>query len=78
MMAVTASSTSPSVFKRSIGTINYSTGAIKLSNLIVDSFEGNAIKFIANSVAKDVKAPKDRIITIRDEDITVNVTSLTE
>ena len=78
MMAVTASTATTSVFKRSIGTINYSTGAIKLSNLIVDSYEGGAIKFIANSVAKDVKAPKDRIITIRGEDITVNVTSLTE
>ena len=78
MMAVTASTATTSVFKRSIGTINYSTGAIKLSNLIVDSFEGGAVKFIANSVAKDVKAPKDRIITIRGEDITVNVTSLTE
>ena len=78
MMAVTASSADVSVFKRNVGTINYSTGAIKLSNLIVDSYEGGAIKFIANSVAKDVKAPKDRIITIRGEDITVNVTSLTE
>jgi len=78
MMAVTASTATTSVFKRSIGTINYSTGAIKLSNLTVDSYEGGAVKFIANSVAKDVKAPKDRIITIRDEDITVNVTSLTE
>lgn len=78
MMAVTASTASVSVFKRSIGTINYSTGAIKLSNLVVDSYEGGAIKFIANSVAKDVKAPKDRIITIRGEDITVNVTTLTE
>ena len=78
MMAVTASTASPVVFKRSVGTINYSTGAIKLSNLIVDTYEGSAIKFIANSVAKDVKAPKDRIITIRGEDITVNVTSLTE
>ena len=78
MMAVTASTASPVVFKRSVGTINYSTGAVKLSNLIVDTFEGSAIKFIANSVAKDVKAPKDRIITIRGEDITVNVTSLTE
>jgi hypothetical protein len=78
MMAVTASTATTSVFKRSIGTINYSTGAIKLSNLIVDSYEGGAVKFIANSVAKDVKAPKDRIITIRGEDITVNVTSLTE
>ena len=78
MMAVTASTASVSVFKRSIGTINYSTGAIKLSNLVVDSYEGSAVKFIANSVAKDVKAPKDRIITIRGEDITVNVTTLTE
>ncbi len=78
MMAVTASSADVSVFKRNVGTINYSTGAIKLSNLIVDSYEGGAIKFIANSVAKDVKAPKDRIITIRGEDITVNVTSLAE
>ena len=78
MMAVTASTASVSVFKRSIGTINYSTGAIKLSNLVVDSYEGSAIKFIANSVAKDVKAPKDLIITIRGEDITVNVTTLTE
>jgi hypothetical protein len=78
MMAVTASSASQSVFKRSLGTIDYSTGAIKLSNLIVDSYEGGAIKFIANSVAKDIKAPKDRIITIRGDDITVNVTTLTE
>ena len=78
MMAVTASTSSVSVFKRSIGTIDYTTGAIKLSNLIVDSYEGGAIKFIANSVAKDIKAPKDRIITIRGEDITVNVTTLTE
>ena len=78
MMAVTASTSSVSVFKRSIGTINYTTGAIKLSNLIVDSYEGGAIKFIANSVAKDIRAPKDRIITIRGEDITVNVTTLTE
>ena len=77
-MAVTASTASVSVFKRNIGTIDYSTGAIKLSNLVVDSYEGSAIKFIANSVAKDVKAPKDRIITIRGEDITVNVTTLTE
>lgn len=78
MMAVTASSASQSVFKRSVGTIDYSTGAIKLSNLVIDSYEGNGIKFTANSVAKDVKAPKDRIITIRGEDITVNVTTVTE
>lgn len=78
IMAVTADGTSERVFKRSIGTINYTTGAIKMSNLIVDSFEGDAIKFTANTINKDVKAPKDRIISIRNQDITVNVKQLTE
>ena len=78
MMAVTAGATTESVFKRNIGTIDYSTGAVKLSNLIVDSYEGDAIKFTANTVNKDVKSPKDRIISIRNQDITVNVTQLTE
>jgi hypothetical protein len=77
-MAVTADGTSERVFKRSIGTINYTTGAIKMSNLIVDSYEGDAIKFTANTINKDVKAPKDRIISIRNQDITVNVKQLTE
>jgi hypothetical protein len=78
IMAVTADGTSERVFKRSIGTINYTTGAIKMSNLIVDSYEGDAIKFTANTINKDVKAPKDRIISIRNQDITVNVKQLTE
>jgi hypothetical protein len=77
-MAVTASTTTKNVFKRNVGTIDYSTGAIKLSNLIVDSYEGSAIKFTANTINKDVKSPKDRIISIRNQDITVNVTQLTE
>ena len=78
IMAVTASGTSERVFKIKMGTVDYTTGAIKMSNLIVDSYEGDAIKFTANTVNKDVKAPKDRIISIRNQDITVNVTQLTE
>ena len=78
IMAVTAGTTVEGVFKRNVGTVNYSTGAIKLSNLIVDSYEGDAIKFTANTINKDVKSPKDRIISIRNQDITVNVTQLTE
>ena len=78
IMAVTAGTTVEGVFKRNVGTVDYSTGAIKLSNLIVDSYEGDAIKFTANTINKDVKSPKDRIISIRNQDITVNVTQLTE
>ena len=78
MMAVTAGTSIQGVFKRNVGTIDYSTGDVKLSNLIVDSYEGDAIKFTANTINKDVKSPKDRIISIRNQDITVNVTQLTE
>ena len=78
IMAVTAGTSVQGVFKRNVGTIDYSTGAVKLSNLIVDSYEGDAIKFTANTINKDVKSPKDRIISIRNQDITVNVTQLTE
>jgi hypothetical protein len=75
-MLVTADTETARVFKTKVGTINYTTGAVKLSNLTIDSFEGNAIKFTASNINKDVKTPKDRIITIRSEDITITVTPL--
>jgi hypothetical protein len=75
-MLVTTDAEVTRVFKSKVGTVNYTTGAIKLSNLTVDSFEGAAIKFTASTINKDVKTPKDRIISIRGEDITVTVTPL--
>jgi len=76
MMLVTADTEVPRVFKASVGSVSYITGAIKLSNLTIDSFSFGAIKFTATTVNKDVKTPKDRIISIRAEDITVTVTPL--
>jgi len=76
LMLVTADSDIARVVKSSVGTVNYTTGAVRLSNITVEAFEGNAIKFTASIVNKDVKTSKDRIITIRDEDITVTVTPL--
>jgi hypothetical protein len=76
LMLVTSDSESTRVFKSNVGTINYTKGAVKLSNLTVDSFEGNAIKFTAVTINKDIKTPKDRIIIIRSEDISVTVTPL--
>jgi len=75
-MLVTAGTDVARVFKYGVGTVNYTTGAIKLSNITVDNYEGSSIKFTASTVNKDVKTPKDRIISIRGEDITINVTPL--
>jgi len=75
-MLVTAEVDTESVFKSSVGTINYSTGAVKLSNLTISSFQNKAIKFTANTVDKDIKPPKDRILVIRGEDVFVTAKTL--
>jgi len=76
IMLVTAEVDTESVFKSSVGTINYSTGAVKLSNLTISSFQNKAIKFTANTVDKDIKPPKDRILVIRGEDVFVTAKTL--
>ncbi len=76
LMLVTDGTDTATVFKSAVGTINYTTGAVKLTNLTVDSFAGNAIKLTVSTLSKDIKPPKDRIITIRSEDVTVTATPL--
>ncbi len=76
LMLVTAGTDVQSVFKPIVGTVDYTTGAVKLSNLNVSSFDGTAIKFIASSTNKDIRPPKDRIIVVRGEDVTVSVSTV--
>jgi hypothetical protein len=76
IMLVTAEADALSVFKSSVGTVDYTTGAVKLSNLNISSFQNNAIKFVANTVDKDIRPPKDRILVIRGQDITVSAQPL--
>ena len=74
--AVTSSVSTRRVFKRRVGTVNYATGQVKLSNFAVSGYVGNAIKIFAKIKAKDIKSPKDRILIIRPSDIAVNVASV--
>jgi len=46
---------------------------VRLSDFEVSAFEGTAIKISANYVAEDIIAPKNRVLSIRDSDITVTV-----
>jgi hypothetical protein len=59
------------ILNPSIGKVNYLTGEVRLINFAVESFVGEAIKIYAASTSADVTAPKSRILTIRDEDITI-------
>lgn len=76
ILAITASSASRRVFKRNMGTVNYTTGVVKLSNFIISSYVGDSIRIIANTKNKDIKAPKERILIVRPSDISVSVLSV--
>jgi hypothetical protein len=76
MIAITASQTNKQIFKRKIGSVDYDTGLVRLSNFSVSNYDGDSIKIYADSRAKDVTAPLNRIITIRPQDISVTINAV--
>ena len=74
----TSSTGTAKYLKKNIGTVNYSTGRIVIKNFNISSYVGSEIKLYGRTNIKDIKAPKDRIVTIRDQDITVNVFGVRE
>lgn len=56
-----------------VGTVDYSTGLVKLVNFTTEGYPGTAIKIYANTVDKNITAPKSRVFTIRNSDVTVNM-----
>jgi len=74
VMSVTDDPTNPQVINPNVGTINYKTGEIKLTNFITEGFTGNAIKIMARVKKSDFRAPNGRVFIIRDNDVRVNMT----
>lgn len=63
----------PKVIKPKIGTVDYKTGEVKLVGFITDNFTGTGIKFMANTVKKDISSPTGRIFSIKNSDVTLNL-----
>jgi hypothetical protein len=61
------------ILHQNVGTIDYTTGKINIVNLAVPSYTGSALKFFANVKSSDIKAPKERIISIRSSDVDITV-----
>jgi hypothetical protein len=72
MQVISASSVNTEILRPNIGTVDYTTGEVRLVNFAVESFTGNAIKIYAATTSVDVTSPKSRILTVRDEDVVVN------
>jgi len=73
IMSVTSNQANPQIVKPKVGTVDYETGVVKLTDFIADSYEGSEIKIIARTKVDDIKSPKGRIFYIRDLDVTVNM-----
>ena len=59
-----------------IGSIDYTTGAIVITNLNVTEYAGSGIKLYGTSVLQDFAVINDTIIQMLPEDATVNVTAV--
>ena len=73
LMLVTDDITNPVVYKPIAGTIDYSTGLVKLNSIEVEAFDGSSIKVMVRAKSSEYKAPQGRVFIIRDEDVQVNM-----
>ena len=56
-----------------IGTIDYTTGDVKINNLSVDSFNGSGIKLYVKLTSRDYSSTLKNILKIKPEDISVTM-----
>lgn len=62
---------------KNVGTVNYDTGYIAISDLVVDSYEpasGIHMHLYVNPVNRNISSSKNYILTLRDGDIEVDAT----
>lgn len=58
---------------KKVGTVDYATGVVVISNLNVSSYDGDGIKFIIKPVRQDYGVTLDRILVINPADVTVTM-----
>ena len=61
------------ILKKGIGTINYDTGEVIIRSLSVQSFTGSEIRLFGRTKLNTITPAKNRILSIRPEDISINV-----
>ncbi|MGY8864601.1 MAG: hypothetical protein ACKVJK_03115 [Methylophagaceae bacterium] len=73
LMTIIDDATNPQVSNPNVGSVDYTTGLIKLNDLIVEAFDGSSIKVMISSKKSDIVSPKGRVFIIRDTDVQVNM-----
>ena len=73
LMTVIDDATNPQVSNPNVGSVDYTTGVIKLNDIIIEAFDGNSIKIMVSPKKNDIVSPKGRVFIIRDTDVQVNM-----
>jgi hypothetical protein len=68
---ITSDTINTRVLVANAGTVDYSTGIVRLVNFTTDGYAGRAIKIFGRKKEADIIAPKNRLLQLRDEDIKV-------
>lgn len=63
---------------KKVGTIDYTTGSVVISNLNVSSYDGSGIKFIIKPIKQDYSVDLDKILVINPFDVSVNMVASTK
>ena len=71
MQIISSDVTNARILNANAGTIDYDNGIVKLVNFITDGFSGPAIKITAKKKETDIISPQNRLLQIRDSDVTV-------
>lgn len=61
------------ITQQGIGTVDYTTGLINITDLTVDGYTGDGIKLYGRTSTPRIQASKNLILQISSDDITVNV-----
>lgn len=57
-----------------VGTVNYTTGVINITNLNVESYSGSGIKLYVKPISRDYNTTLQHILKIKEEDLIVTMT----
>jgi hypothetical protein len=58
-----------------VGTVDYKTGKVQLKRLNITEYTGSGIKIFARTKRKDISSLLRTILTIKDEDVSINIVS---
>lgn len=76
IIIVSSNTQSLQVLNYSAGNVNYTTGEVNLVNFITSGYTGSAIKVYANTIDRNISAPKSRIFSVRNTDVTINMVEM--